>query len=218
MQPRDERQDERRTDTTPNERSTTEHRLGGEPVTMSTVAGYVEYVDRSSLNAAVERLQAVGFLDETPRWRYAPPTSDGERPYAADGQTDRVVVPRHVAPGIARHITAVFAGAMNGEIAGSSLDGTFLAWIEAPLSRAVLAGPDGPAPWPSGDPITEVRSVDLAALAVDAGLGVYDRRRTTAAAYAGWQARVCRAFHHRHDPDVPRGTQLGPLDDIGGGR
>lgn len=166
----------------------------------ATITGFVEYRTPEHLQAALDRLQRGGWLDDEYRWY---PEGQHGRVSHAPTVTEAdllLVVPFDHYRNLGRVTTELFSGAVAGVLVSSSTDGCFDAWIERPRPNAAGASADlnaGPAR------VSTIDHIDLVAFAREQGLGVKSPTTTAPGEYVAWQARVCRTFHRVYDPAFP---------------
>jgi len=167
----------------------------------ATITGYVEYRTIEHLQAALDRLQRGGWLDDEYRWY-----PEGQHVRVSHAPTVAeadllLVVPFDHYRNLGRVTTELFPGAVAGVLVSSSTDGCFDAWVERPRPEAAHApadlGDDGAAR------VSTIKHIDLVAFARERGLGVKSPPTTAPHEYVAWQDRVCRAFHRAFDPALP---------------
>lgn len=169
----------------------------------ATITGYLRYRTAGHHQAALDRLQTGGWLDEKYRWYAQGQTGLPSHAPTIDEDDSLLVIPPDHYRNLGRVTTELFPGAVAGMLVSSSTDGCFDGWIEQPKPNAASVPPDlgdGPAR------VSTIDHIDLVAFARERGMGVKSPGSTAPGQYSKWQERVRRAFHRAYDPALPAGV------------
>lgn len=171
----------------------------------ATISGYLTYSTIGHLDAAVHRLITGKWLNDNGDWIVDGNPDKIQFDSTIDRDRNLLVIPPGHYRNLARITTELFAGATDGLVVTSSIDGCFDAWIETPLPESSNLPPG------SGGEVSSIRCIDLEKFARAQGLGMADFDDPN---YFEWQDEVIQTFHDQYDPDVfsilSSGTNLPP--------